>query len=193
MKKIVIHLSAFLILTSSLNGQISADFRSNISIKSDLTLLFESFTQDTVSFSYLWDFGDGTTGSGPNVEHSYSKQGEYMISLTVTNGNMIETKSREIKVQALFDIPNVFTPNNDGYNDLFVVDTDGLTKYTLTIYSRSGTIVHRTTSATPVWDGKTPSGEYVHPGVYYYIIKAGSESGDFEKSGFVHLIRENKK
>lgn len=190
MKKNWLLIFVFLILSSVLNGQISADFRSIVSAKSNLTLLFDPIIRDTVSCSYLWDFGDGTSASGPSVEHTYSKQGEYLVSLTVTDGISVEFLSREIKLQALFDVTNVFTPNNDGFNDLFVIHTDGLTRYTLTIYSRSGTMVHHSTSVTPVWDGKTPSGEYVHPGVYYYVIRSGDTSGEIEKSGFVHLIRE---
>lgn len=191
MKKNWLLLALFLVLTPVLNGQISADFRSIISANSNLTLLFEPIVKDTVSLTYLWDFGDGTSESGPSVEHTYSKQGEYVVSLTVTDGVQTEFLKRIIKLQAVFDVTNVFTPNNDGFNDLFVIHTDGLSDYTLTIYSRSGTMVHRSTSVTPVWDGKTPSGEYVHPGVYYYVIRVGGTSGAIEKSGFVHLIREH--
>ncbi len=190
MKKNWLLISVFLILSSVLNGQISADFRSIVSAKSNLTLLFEPIIRDTVSCSYMWDFGDGTSASGPGVEHAYSKGGEYVVTLTVTDGINTTSLFREIKLQTIFDVTNVFTPNNDGFNDLFVIHTDGLTRYTLTVYSRSGTMVHRSTSVTPVWDGKTPSGEYVHPGVYYYVIRAGDTSGEIEKSGFVHLIRE---
>ena len=35
--------------------------------------------------SYAWDFGDGTTGSGKNVTHSYSAAGSYRVTLTVTD------------------------------------------------------------------------------------------------------------
>jgi gliding motility-associated-like protein len=189
MKKNWLLISVFLIFSSVLNGQISADFRSSVSVKSNLTICFEPIFRDTVSCSYLWDFGDGTSASGPGVEHAFSKSGEYVVTLTVTNGINTTTLSREIKLQALFSVANVFTPNNDEINDLFIIHTDGSTRYTLTIYSRSGTMVHRSTSVTPVWDGKTPSGEDVHPGVYYYVIRAGGTSGEIEKSGFVHLIR----
>ncbi len=192
MKKNCLLFSVFLVLAPVLNGQISADFTSIVSEKSNLTLLFEPVARDSVSCSYIWDFGDGTSGYGPGVEHTYSKQGDYLVTLTVSDENNTKSLTREIKLQASFEITNVFTPNNDGLNDLFVIHTDGLTRYTLTIYSRSGTMVHRSTSVTPVWDGKSPSGEYVHPGVYYYVIRAGGTSGEIEKSGFVHLIREHQ-
>ncbi|MEM3126707.1 MAG: PKD domain-containing protein [Candidatus Woesearchaeota archaeon] len=37
--------------------------------------------------SYVWDFGDGTTGEGENVEHIYEKEGTYTIKLTITDEN----------------------------------------------------------------------------------------------------------
>ena len=190
MKKILILIPAILFLTSNLRCQISAGFKSNITGKTDLTYQFQSFFQDTVNYTFHWDFGDGKTATGPTVDHTYAQQGDFIVSLTVSDGSISETISRQMKVQAFFDITNVFTPNEDGFNDLFVIHTDGLSQYTLIVYSRSGTIVHRSTSVTPVWDGRTPAGEFVHPGIYYYVVRSGNNSGDFEKSGFVHLIRE---
>lgn len=190
MMKNIIVIAVLLLFSASLNGQISADFRSNIPGESNLALRFESVSKDTLLYSFFWDFGDGTTGSGPSVQHTYTKKGEYVVSLTVTDGTISETISRQMQVQAPLEITNVFTPNEDGFNDLFVIHTDGSAKYTLTVYSRSGTIVHRSTALTPVWDGKTPSGEKVHPGTYYYVITTDGKSGNVEKSGFVLLIRE---
>jgi gliding motility-associated-like protein len=193
MKKICILIPVFLLLTSSLKGQISANFRQKISEKFNLTVQFEAFLQDTLTYTYHWDFGDGLTAAGPVTQHTYSNPGEYTVTLTISDGINHVTHSQQALAQANFEITNVFTPNNDGYNDLFVIHTDGLTRYTLTVYSRSGTIVHRSTSFTPVWDGRTPAGEYVHSGIYYYVVRLGGETGEFEKSGFVHLIREKIK
>jgi nucleoid-associated protein YgaU len=42
-------------------------------------------TDDGRIVSYVWDFGDGTTGSGEEVTHSYSAAGSYKVTLTVTD------------------------------------------------------------------------------------------------------------
>jgi PKD repeat protein len=54
--------------------------------------------------SYAWDFGDGSTGSGPNPSHSYAHPGTYTVALTVENspGNESNTVSHLVTVG---DIP----------------------------------------------------------------------------------------
>jgi len=41
----------------------------------------------TQPYSYRWDFGDGSTGSGQSVSHSYLLPGSYTVTLTVTDAN----------------------------------------------------------------------------------------------------------
>jgi len=190
MKRYLLFLLLLQFITLRLVAQLSADFETVRTKTSDFSYIFRSVLPDTASCSYLWNFGDGKQATGPEVNHQYTKEGRYLVSLTVTDGRISDTRSQEIQVEEDLNAPNVFTPNDDTINDVFIIDTDGQTTYTLTVYSRSGTIVHRSTSKTPVWDGKTPSGEYLHPGIYYYVIRIGNESGDYKQSGFVHLIRE---
>jgi len=46
-----------------------------------------SATGGTQPYTYSWDFGDGTTGSGSSVSHSYLLAGNYTVTLTVTDAN----------------------------------------------------------------------------------------------------------
>lgn len=73
-----------------------------------------------------------------------------------------------------YQLPNVFTPNGDGYNDLYTpyVPYSGVTKIEMEIYNRWGKRVFRTTDPDILWDGadettKLPSSD----GVYYYGCK----------------------
>jgi hypothetical protein len=43
--------------------------------------------------SYAWSFGDGTTGTGTNVTHTYAKNGTYRINLTVTDSFGLSDKT----------------------------------------------------------------------------------------------------
>ncbi|HTF03378.1 MAG TPA: gliding motility-associated C-terminal domain-containing protein [Bacteroidia bacterium] len=92
--------------------------------------------------------------------------------------------------EALISIPNVFTPNADGSNDVFEVTWTGLTGLTCELYDRWGVLIYKWDGLTGKWDGKTDTGKLAVDGVYYYIVHAVTTQGDQkELTGFVHLIR----
>ena len=101
-----------------------------------------------------------------------------------------------------FVLPNSFTPNGDGKNDVFMatklfIDESG---YLLTIFNRWGQRIFETTNASEGWDGRY-KGFYAPAGVYVYHIKfnisegsiAGGQQGGslvpFEKAGTVVLLK----
>lgn len=93
-----------------------------------------------------------------------------------------------------YEIPNVFTPNMDGKNDLLVAKTSGLVeKVDFKLFSRSGSLIFETDDPRINWNG-TYKGKLVQPGVYFYQCDVyeqritGIEM--FHLSGFVHLITE---
>jgi PKD repeat protein len=71
---------------------------------SGLTCTFNASgsTDDLGISSYAWTFGDGTTGSGVSVSHTYSVRGSYQADLTVTDtGSQTAASSRVVSVDAL--------------------------------------------------------------------------------------------
>ena len=98
----------------------------------------------------------------------------------------------------LYFLPNVFSPNNDGQNDLFVPFPYRFIKdVDLKIFNRWGHIVFETTSADINWDGKNKdSGEFSSDGVYYYtclvnqITLRGIEP--VELKGYFHIFSKTK-
>lgn len=96
----------------------------------------------------------------------------------------------EVMGEAMISIPNVFTPNNDGSNDLFVVTWTGLTGLKCEIYDRWGVLIYKWDGLTGSWDGKTDTGKLATDGVYYYIVDAVTTNGEVKEfTGFVHLVR----
>lgn len=93
-----------------------------------------------------------------------------------------------------YEIPNVFTPNNDGKNDILRAKTSGLVeKVDFKLFSRGGLMLFRTDEPRLNWDG-TYKGDIVKPGVYFYQCDVyerritGLE--EFSLSGFIHVITE---
>lgn len=87
-------------------------------------------------------------------------------------------------------VPNAFTPNNDGANDLFRVIPIGIKSFGyLAVYNRLGQLMYRTTNYHDGWDG-TFRGERQATGTFAYIVQATDYRGrPMFKRGTVTLIR----
>lgn len=90
--------------------------------------------------------------------------------------------------------PNVFTPNEDGINDVWQVYLDGNIK-SAHIYNRWGNIVYAFPEEAKhqhevIWDGHTNSGEKCSEGVYFYVLEYTNYQGDAKHlKGHVSLFR----
>lgn len=86
-------------------------------------------------------------------------------------------------------IPNAFTPNGDGLNDVFAIGTFGTTDVSCTIYARNGQRIAVSQNPANIWDG-TLRGEALPAGDYFYVISALNAKGEMiEKSGKLTLVR----
>ena len=90
-------------------------------------------------------------------------------------------------------IPNVFTPNIDGFNDGFNIKLDCIVSLEKKIYNRWGQLIFTSKQVNEPWNGRTNSGVKVPEGTYYYIIDVtfynlGSEVSETYK-GSVTLLR----
>lgn len=86
-------------------------------------------------------------------------------------------------------IPNVFSPNGDGQNDYIDVETNGVTVYEFTVFTRSGSRIYHSLSPRIFWDGNSIGGQELSEGVYYYVIEEQGDEEPYEKAGFIHLFR----
>ena len=89
----------------------------------------------------------------------------------------------------VLNIPNVFTPNGDGNNDYIEVETDGITVYEFSVFTRTGTRIYHSQSPRIFWDGNSLDGKELKEGVYYYVIEEKGGTSPFDKAGFMYLFR----
>jgi len=153
---------------------------------------FNDISGDSSIVDWLWDFGDGEFEVDQNTEHSFSNEEFFIVILTVENEfGCVDTDTVEIEITQIIDIPNVFTPNGDGYNDHLFFGNFGVDEYELTIYNRWGLIMHYDASGEIFWDGRTPAGAEAEAGTYYYTLNVLNEHslGDFKQNGAITLIR----
>lgn len=88
-----------------------------------------------------------------------------------------------------FVIPNVFTPNNDGENDVYYITSTGLKEYDLVILNRWGNVVFESNNPEEGWDG-TFNGQPATEGVYFYKLNAQQNNNEIKEHGFLTLVRE---
>lgn len=95
-----------------------------------------------------------------------------------------------------FRVPNVFTPNGDGKNDLFIPLTCSIfvESITFVVYNRWGVKVFETNTPALNWDGKTTDGQELPTGTYFYQAKVSfktlaRESEPVTTKGWIQLIR----
>jgi gliding motility-associated-like protein len=155
------------------------------------TVVFVSPPQevDSVRYSYQWQFEDGGSGDTRSLIHRFQSAGDYRASLRVRHPFGCQAQRSDlVSVQDNLDCPNVFTPNEDGKNDLFIVNSNGVTVYNLQVFSRNGVLVYKAEAPILMWDGRNLSGQELLPGTYYYIISPAA-GGSLKKTGFVQLYR----
>ena len=154
---------------------------------------------------YFWDFGDGATSNEKNPTHIYAllDTGCHTVRLVIDLACQ-DTIEKTVCNSYFFNkiIPNVFTVNNDGVNDVFDIDIEGESYYNLTIYNRWGQkMFHseidgdgKNPSDPNNWNGKVfnngaeaPSGEYYF--TFKYKVKSKPDE-EVEEKGIITLIRK---
>ncbi len=79
-----------------------------------------------------------------------------------------------------FLIPNIFTPNGDGTNDLWKPKLIGFETYTVSILNRWGNLIYEGDADGFSWNGQTTDGKPYSDGVYFYRINGTNMAGSFE-------------
>ncbi len=111
----------------------------------------------------------------------------YTFTVNSTNGCGSAADSVFVRVYKKITIPNTFTPNGDGINDVWEID--GLQTYpesVTEVYNRYGQLVHRSRGYSRAWDGKL-NGTFLPVGTYYYIINRNKDLPLL--SGSITIIR----
>jgi gliding motility-associated-like protein len=203
-----------LLVTDSLTcGNESSFFYESIHVKADFSVepssgeapLEVTFTDKSIrAATYLWEFGDDSVSVLSNPKpHTYYIPAEYSVKLTIESALHCIDSLRFDKIvvdESWLDIPNVFTPNEDGINDKFMVDKTSLRYISVNIFSRNGVKVYGFYGEDQIlkewdgWDGHVGnSSANASPGVYFYIIKAlGWDDVKYDSKeyrGFVYLYR----
>lgn len=133
---------------------------------------------------YEWNTGETTSTI------TITKPGAYTVMVTKDNCSSVDTIALQCPCE--ITIPNVFTPNNDGVNDLFQPEfVSFFENYSMKVFDRWGKRVFFTESQEEFWDG-TINGQKASDGVYYWVVTYSCNMTPWEieeRHGSVTLIR----
>lgn len=155
-------------------------------------LTFVSKAQN--DFTSVFTTGNGDTFN-PFVreEYTYNADGYFYPKLVVSNPvGCTDTAEGRVYVEPEFPvyIPNSFTPNDDGLNDIFKPVLLESISYNFMVFNKWGELVFQTNDVEEGWDGKYKTGEYLAPEVYVYRVEYSSPKKlDQIHQGHITLIR----
>ncbi|MCB0430702.1 MAG: PKD domain-containing protein [Flavobacteriales bacterium] len=173
----------------------TADFLANPAEVSVMNPVVNLFDKSSDAISWEWDFGDSSAVSGAqNPIHTYTDTGCYTIRLAIVNQyGCKDTIEGDICVKdiATIYVPNVFSPNGDGKNEVFRPVHYGYCEMEMYIFDRWGNLIYTTNSLTGGWNGSVEnSTEPAQEDVYVWLIKAIDCQGNpWKRIGHVTLIR----
>ncbi len=154
-------------------------------------LLVNFSNQTNGTLNYSWAFGDNNnnTSSSADPTHTYTTTGVYIVTLITTDATGLCSATSTISIEVLensfVEVPNVFTPNGDGLNDVFSIHTKGISELKCYIYNRWGLKLYTISNPTDYWDG----GGY-SDGTYFYVLEAkGLDSKEYKQQGFISMFK----
>jgi gliding motility-associated-like protein len=177
-----------------------------------------SLTTSQPVISVQWLFGDAASANNTSVllspQHVFSSTGLFTVQASVTMPCGVVTDTLQILIDSCttqinpdttdtiepidtivpicnaFFIPNAFTPNNDGLNDVFkILSNCNITLFDLSIYNRWGECVFKSFNENVGWDG-TYQSQPCPPSVFVYYLKLAINGGEIEtRKGSITLIR----
>ncbi len=175
---------------SVVSGTLSANFTAD-PMFGDTPLSVNFTNLSSGANNYFWDFGNGSNSILINPSTVFNTSGTYTVLLIAQTGLCIDSAKKIIVVEDGFsiEIPNVFTPNDDGANDLFHIKCTGVKSAEGSIYNRWGQLLFSWDVLSTSWNG-THNGEKCPDSTYYYIIKAiDKKNKEYKIPGYVLIFR----
>jgi gliding motility-associated-like protein len=177
-------------------------FQSNTSATDVLNPEISFFNLSANAISYLWNFANQGFSTDVHSEYTFDVNQGTTVRVCLTATNELEctnTFCEELIIPEVFFIyvPNTFTPNNDGINDVFqpkinpVIEGE-VFEYELQVLNRWGDVVFYSTDPDEVWVGDADGGDYFVPdGLYFWRAKVRPIITDATKEyeGHLYIMR----
>ena len=169
-----------------------------LNIDQEVTFTDASYGTPIVSWNWYFMNTAQYTSVLQNPTFNYTEPGTYVVALVVkSDRGCTDTLLRELVVGEDYGlyVPNAFTPNGDGLNDIFQPKGFGIVKYEINIFDRWGEKVFSTKTFEEGWNGTKQSKNdikygTIEEGTYSWLINVTNVFGkSHELTGNVTLIK----
>lgn len=158
----------------------------------------EFINQSEDGYTYNWDFGDGFGSILENPKHSFVNPSNWPVTLTAISFFGCKSSiTHKVTINNTFDIyiPNAFTPDGDGLNDVFKPEFQGInfvTEYDFQVFNRWGDEIFHTKDPRMAWVGNVHDGDkYTQAEVFNFKVRVKFDQNAQEKilQGTVTMMR----
>ena len=149
------------------------DFKTSTLFASELSSEINFYNYSLGATFFEWDFDNGDYSFEENPVFKFDDPQIYNVSLMATNNAGCSSemiKSIHIYPEHTFFIPDAFSPNGDGVNDVFLAQGNRVLSFEMQVFDRWGGIVFESSNINLGWDGKTSSGDDLSSGTYLFHI-----------------------
>ncbi len=157
--------------------------------ESDFGVLITNFSKgENLKYTWSMDREDFSDKIVPYINLEDVEDHVLELTITDTVAGCKDVASQVLLPQMFTYIPNAFTPNGDGYNDVFKVSIVDPVNFEMTIFDRWGSLVFKSTDPNIGWDGTSPTTGIIAAGTYTFFVKADRSSETrIEKYGIIRV------
>lgn len=159
-------------------------------------------SDETVNLRYEWNFSRDAafndsflTRFDAETIYSFQESGMFYVRLIITD---VETEETNISgtfmiriTESELKVPNAFSPNGDGVNDVFRVKHKSLVRFNACVFNRWGQELYRwgLQNIDAGWDG-TAHGKNVPEGAYFIVVEAeGADGVNYKIKSDINILR----
>jgi gliding motility-associated-like protein len=135
--------------------------------------------------------------AGTPLEHRFPGAGRYGVRLVAASDSGCPAEARleltfeAVPIESWLDLPNAFTPNGDGTNEVYTFSVNQLRAWRFSVYDRWNNLAYEVDApALPAWDGQLRWGGTAPEGVYIYRLTGETHGGEtVHRTGSIHVVR----
>ncbi len=146
------------------------------------------------SIKSYWTYSESAAkDSASYIVRDYPQSGSYTVTLLAIGRNGCNNSASyafRISDSSGVTLPNIFSPNDDGVNDVYKPITRGISSLKASVFNRYGALISSWDRVNGTWDGYTTSGLECSPGTYMIVVEAtGFDGNTYKQKSTITLVR----